>query len=44
MMHSFMCQETGCNTIGSNEPTDSGTQLKLGRYSDKRIDNLNGLA
>lgn len=44
MMHSFMCQETGCDTIGGNEPTDSTVQLKLGRYFDKRIDNLNGLA
>ena len=44
MMHSFMCQETGCDTIGGNEPTDSTTQLKLGRYFDQRIDNLNGLA
>lgn len=44
MMHSFMCQETGCDTIGGNEPTDPSTQLKLGRYFDQRIDNLNGLA
>lgn len=44
MMHSFMCQETGCDTIGGNEPTDPSTQLRLGRYFDQRIDNLNGLA
>lgn len=39
MMHSFMCQETGCDTIGGNEPTDPRVQLKLGRYYQDPVDN-----
>lgn len=44
LMHSFMCQETGCETRNGNEPTDPNVQLVLGKFFEQRIDNLNGLA
>lgn len=44
LMHSFMCQETGCETKNGKEPTDPNVQLVLGRFFEDRIDNLNGLA
>ncbi len=44
LFHSFLCQETGCDIEGSNDPTDPDAILHLGRFSNARIDNLNGLA
>lgn len=43
LLHSFLCQETGCDILNGTEPTDENAKLKLGLFFEDRLDNLNGL-
>ena len=50
LIHTFMCNETGCRVIDSTgqpnatmDPLEDEAQLQLGRFHASRIDNIHGL-
>lgn len=50
LIHTFMCNETGCRVIdstgqpnGTMDPMEDEAQLQLGDFHESRIDNIHGL-
>lgn len=50
LIHTFMCNETGCKVIdssgninGTMDPMEDEAQLQLGDFHEDRIDNIHGL-
>ena len=50
LIHTFMCNETGCRVIDNTgqlnstmDPLEDEAQLQLGRFHESRIDNIHGL-